>query len=241
MAEFKNILKETLLNEGGFTNDPLDSGGMTLFGIARNKNPQWVGWKYFDSIVTSNSLNINDKNDWGNIAKVCKNIDSVENFYRVNFWNQMKGELILSNVIAHSMFDYGVNVGMVISIKNAQRVLGITDDGIFGNISLSALNSYILTKSTYKFHEEFTFRKILRYYKIVTSSPNNKNLKYIFGWTSRSFENMEAMYDLDIITEPTFANLYKFIEDGRASLKVRQDIDKCLSLIKACLDTYKIT
>ena len=34
--------------EGFYSNDIDDSGGETLYGIARNKNPKWLGWKIVD-------------------------------------------------------------------------------------------------------------------------------------------------------------------------------------------------
>ena len=238
MAEFKKILEETLLNEGGFSDDPEDNGGMTLFGIARTKNPQWAGWKEVDQIIRSNGWNSKNKAHWPLIAKACKKIDSVEAFYRTNYWNEMKGENIFANSIAQTIFDYGVNTGIGTAIKNVQRTLKIVDDGDFGPKTLATLNSFIMTESLYKWSEEFTLRKLARYVKIVTNE--SENIKFIFGWTSRSFENLETMYDLDLVTEPTFNELYSYVKAGRNDKALRLDTDKCMYLVKKCLKQYGI-
>lgn len=238
MAEFKKILEETLLNEGGFSNDPNDNGGMTLFGIARNKNPQWAGWREVDQIIKSNGWNSKNDDHWSLIAKACKRIEGVEAFYRINFWNKMKGEYIFANSIAQTIFDYGVNTGMKTAVKNVQRTLKIVDDGDFGPKTLEALNKFIMTESLYKWSEEFTLRKLLRYVKIVTNE--SENIKYMFGWTSRSFENLETMYDLDLVMEPSFNELYSYVKAGRNNKALRLDTDKCMYLVTKCLKQYGI-
>lgn len=238
MAEFKNILLETLSNEGGFSNDPDDSGGMTLFGIARNKNPKWGGWPEVDKIIKVNNLNANNHDHWDDIARLCKKIKSVEDFYRTAFWNKMKGEEIFVNVVAQSIFDYGVNAGMGTSIKCLQKTLKLVDDGDFGPKTLAALNEYTMVNPLFRFHLEFTLRKIYRYNRIVDHTPSNE--KYIFGWTSRAFENIESMYDLDLITEPSLLKLYNFIKAGRLDAKIRQDTQKCIRLNNDCLANYDI-
>ena len=238
MAEFKKILEETLLNEGGFSDDPNDNGGMTLFGIARNKNPQWAGWREVDQIIKSNGWNSKNDDHWSLIAKACKRIEGVEAFYRINFWNKMKGEYIFANSIAQTIFDYGVNTGMKTAVKNVQRTLKIIDDGDFGPKTLEALNKFIMNESLYKWSEEFTLRKLLRYVKIVTNE--SENIKYMFGWTSRSFENLETMYDLDLVMEPSFNELYSYVKAGRNNKALRLDTDKCMYLVNKCLKHYGI-
>lgn len=238
MAEFRKILDETLSNEGGFSNDPKDDGGMTLFGIARAKNPNWGGWPEVDKIIKVNNLNVSDRDHWDDIARLCKKIKSVEEFYRSNFWNKIKGEEIFVNVVAQSIFDYGVNAGMGTSIKCLQRTLKIVDDGDFGPTTLKTLNNYTMENSLFKFHLEFTLRKIDRYLRIVKHDPVDE--RYIFGWVSRSFENIETMYDLDLIVEPTLLKLYTFVKAGRLDVKVRQDKQKCIRLSNECLVAYSI-
>ena len=49
MIKKEAIISKTLETEGGYVNDPSDSGGETYCGIARNSNPKWEGWKIVDA------------------------------------------------------------------------------------------------------------------------------------------------------------------------------------------------
>jgi len=51
MANFETALMSTLKREGGFVNDPADSGGMTYRGISRKSNKRWVGWPIIDAML----------------------------------------------------------------------------------------------------------------------------------------------------------------------------------------------
>jgi lysozyme family protein len=62
--DFESILKETLLIEGGYSFDPSDNGGETLFGIARVKNPGWAGWKEVDSIIRNKGYDKHNRDNW---------------------------------------------------------------------------------------------------------------------------------------------------------------------------------
>jgi lysozyme family protein len=130
--DFESILKETLLIEGGYSFDPSDNGGETLFGIARVKNPGWAGWKEVDSIIRNKGYDKHNRDNWPLIANACKDINSIFDFYRINFWNTIKGSEIGSYAVAKTIFDFGVNTGVGTSVKCVQRVLGIVDDGDFG-------------------------------------------------------------------------------------------------------------
>lgn len=45
---FDKALEQVLKDEGGYVNDPIDSGGETFRGVSRNNNPNWRGWKLID-------------------------------------------------------------------------------------------------------------------------------------------------------------------------------------------------
>ena len=49
MADFLISFKKTNINEGGFVDDPSDSGGMTYAGVSRKWFPNWEGWKIVDA------------------------------------------------------------------------------------------------------------------------------------------------------------------------------------------------
>lgn len=241
MVDFKKALHKTLIAEGSFTNDPDDTGGQTIFGIARNKHPLWDGWKLFDKILKMHNLlsKINDKSKWERITKICKNNSSflklVENFYRIKFWDKLRCDDFLTQEIAESTFDYGVNAGQKTSAKALQTVVGAGVDGMIGPKSIGALNKYNIENSTIDFHIKFFLVKVRRYYRIT--KRRSKNRKYIFGWTSRSFHQVEEFINLHDVSKYTdnykeVFELYKFVIEGRKSYAIRKDVDKVMNLLE---------
>lgn len=53
MADFNKAHLEVMGNEGGYANNPADSGGETYKGIARKFHPAWPGWKMVDDLKRS--------------------------------------------------------------------------------------------------------------------------------------------------------------------------------------------
>ena len=45
---FKKALEHMLKFEGGYANDPNDSGGETFRGVSRRNWPKWPGWPLID-------------------------------------------------------------------------------------------------------------------------------------------------------------------------------------------------
>ena len=162
MSDYKQALKHVLSKEGGYVNDPDDSGGETYKGVARKMWPKWDGWAGVDS------------KDWDR-ADSC-----IESFYKNNFWNPCKLDLIENNEVATSIFDFAVNAGVVTSILMAQKASGCTSDGIIGGGTVNAINGM----DSDEFMASFALVKIARYIAICKKKPVNK--KYFFGWVCRA-------------------------------------------------------
>jgi lysozyme family protein len=97
MALFEDALKKTLLNEGGYVNDPDDPGGETYKGVARKIFSKWDGWKIVDSLKQQSGFPSSlDKN--GELQ------NQIHDFYKVNFWDRISGDgsRIFSGVFHHS-------------------------------------------------------------------------------------------------------------------------------------------
>lgn len=164
MADFKKALDEVLKHEGGYVNDHDDSGGETYKGISRNNWPKWTGWTYVDA------------KEFGSPSLQ----KEVEAFYRKNFWDEIKGDDIKSQIIATSIFDFAVNAGVKTSVVLAQYVVRASADGIIGGQTISLINSF----DEDCFLSNFAIAKIARYIHIVKKHPTNK--KYFFGWVCRT-------------------------------------------------------
>lgn|SRR5487761_338446 len=113
MSDVKTAIAKTLVHEGGYVNNPYDSGGPTKYGITQEDMP-----------------NIN-------IADITP--EQATEYYLENYWKPLYSE-IESQSIAEKIFDMGVLFGVGTAVKLLQAVLNVTADGIFGVISLAAIN-----------------------------------------------------------------------------------------------------
>ena len=165
MADFLPAFEAMIVNEGGYVlhNVPGDRGGMTYAGIARNMNPQWPGWSLID-------------------AKQDVPAQMVRDFYKVNFWDNIRGDELQHQAIAQSIFDFHVNTGRPARVL-AQVVAGVTPDGSFGPRSVAALNAM----DPEKFVMAYALAKIARYRDIVTR--DRTQIKFLLGWINRTLKD----------------------------------------------------
>jgi lysozyme family protein len=173
MADFATAFTKVLKHEGGYIDDPDDTGGETYKGIARNIHPQWPGWNIIDQLKATNDFPSNlDRNQELQLL--------IRSFYKETFWHPIKGDEIQSQLIAESIFDFCVNAGLKTGIVIAQTVIGINADGIIGPVTLKKLNGELPEL----FLASFTIGKIARYVHLVKNRPAYK--KFFFGWVRRA-------------------------------------------------------
>ena len=161
MARFEIAEKITGRNEGGYANNPADTGGETYAGIARNHWPKWDGWVYIDRLKSEYpkyKANLNKNLTPYNLAKFI-NVNApnqlsndVSEFYKQNFWDVNKLDLIQDQQLANTVYDFGVNSGTSRSAKflqwaynNLQTFNGanlrLVEDGKIGSDTLKKVNS----------------------------------------------------------------------------------------------------
>ena len=169
MASLEIAIKKVLGWEGGFANDPHDSGGATFGGVTIGTYTQYCKVKGKPA-PTVESLK---KLDYATIKDLAD----------VLFWKKIRGNEIKNQSIANLCFDcvWGSGTGY---IKVIQGVLGVSQDGIFGNMTLSALNGYNPQREL--FSKLWNRRKI--YLEGCKSAPY-----HLKGWMRRlndyKFEN----------------------------------------------------
>ena len=100
-------------NEGGYVNDPNDSGGETKYGISKKAYPDL---------------------DIPNLT-----IAQAMEIYRKDYWDRCKCDNI-PDALSVAVFDFAVNSGVKTAIKKLQIALGVKADGIIGNQTLGACN-----------------------------------------------------------------------------------------------------
>jgi lysozyme family protein len=171
MANFEQAFEKMIYDEGGYVlhTVPGDTGGMTYAGIARNKNPNWPGWKLIDHETTSNPL----------LSGM------VRNFYKVEFWDRVRGDEIAQQVVAENIFNFGVNTGLGVAVKLAQLIVGATPDGAVGNVTLQKLNA----AEPESFRKAYALAKITRYADIC--NRNRTQSKFLLGWINRTLKGLK--------------------------------------------------
>jgi lysozyme family protein len=151
MATFSASYQVVKSNEGGYANNPNDRGGETFKGIARKIFASWKGWQTIDAIkkrVGTNPDAIDRE-----AAKDAGLQTLVHDFYKVNFWDVLKLDLVNDERIATELFDTGVNMGTGVAAIFLQRALNISNrngkdyadfaiDGSIGPKTLDALNHH---------------------------------------------------------------------------------------------------
>ena len=124
MADFDKEFEKVVLAEGGYCDDPDDTGGETYVGISRKYNPNWSGWPIIDA---------EKKNGLKNITARLKKNKELNNklklVYKQKYWDVLDLDDIPSQKIAHQLFDTCVNCGKATAIRIAQQVIGMTITG----------------------------------------------------------------------------------------------------------------
>ena len=124
MADFNKEFEKVVLAEGGYCNDPDDTGGETYVGISRKYNPTWSGWPIIDA---------EKKNGLKNITARLKKNKELNNklklVYKQKYWDVLDLDDIPSQKIAHQLFDTCVNCGKATAIRIEQQVIGMTVTG----------------------------------------------------------------------------------------------------------------
>ena len=177
MADFDKALELVLKHEGGYTNDPNDQGGETIFGIARKMNAQWSGWAIVDGKRGQAGFPKSLETD-----QTLKQAAAV--FYKSNYWSPLGGDFITSQHIAESMFDFAVNGGTGTAVRLAQVALKLPVTGVADRTLMTAIN----LQDEEAYLALYALAKIARYIDICKKRSTNK--MYFYGWISRVMEGL---------------------------------------------------
>jgi lysozyme family protein len=152
--------------KGGYTNDPTDSGGETIWGISKRANPDlWVN---------------------GPPTYAQSRARFIERY--VLPFNGIEDPALL-----HQLVDWGVTSGPKAVIKVLQQLVGTATDGVLGPISLAKINS---PKDTTLFGQpvpgsvslNLAVRdaRVMQYAILAKRRP--KDLRFLLGWLNRTLE-----------------------------------------------------
>ena len=187
MASFDAALKRLLDDEGGYSNDPVDRGGETIFGISRVNWPEWPGWKVVEVLKTTEHLRRHFSPE-GDLLL------AVQEFYRTNFWQPIHGDEIASDKVAMILFSIAVNAGMRTAVRflqdalNALNSAGLVADGAMGQKTLAALHKY--TNQVYPLSWYLLSMWTNLHAEIIRRQPNQSG--FAVGWVRRAMRLWEA-------------------------------------------------
>lgn len=165
------IINEIIRVEGGYVNDPRDSGGETNFGITV-------------AVARANGYN-------GAMRDMPRSV--AFDIYSARYWDAVKGDNLvkLSEHVAEEVVDTSVNMGPGRAGKFLQRALNVLNkrgslyrdlavDGAIGKATLSALRAYLGSR------DEETLVKALNClqgaYYITLAERREKDERFVYGW-----------------------------------------------------------
>ncbi|MEZ6096352.1 MAG: glycosyl hydrolase 108 family protein [Pirellulaceae bacterium] len=190
MADFEIAFDETMIQEGGYVNDPDDRGGETYRGVARAFHGDWPGWKIVDQIKSDFPNDFKDHLDQSEAMD-----QLVRDFYRAKFWNVIQGDEISDQALANELFDTGVHQGTSSVVKYWQEALNLLNrnERDYPNIEIDGKAGVQTLETTEKFYRRnpnsTALVKILnimqghRYLELARKTPSQK--KFMHGWLKR--------------------------------------------------------
>ena len=146
MANFKPAFDLTKGHEVGWVQNPKDAGAETYNGISRRYHPDCVVWQWIDAAKSKEEFP-------NNIPHIAMR-GVVEEFYKRQFWDKIKGDDIPDQHIAEWLFDIAVNGSPRRAGRFLQRALNLLNrnerdykdleiDGSIGLKTISTLKKYL--------------------------------------------------------------------------------------------------
>lgn len=172
MSAFGEAIARVLPIEGGYSNNPDDSGGKTAWGIT-------------EDVARANGY---DGPMWSMPVAVAKRI------YKTQYWDTLDLDNLASTRVAHELFDTGVNCGVAVAGEFLQRALNALNrkqrdypdvkvDGVVGPMTHNALRKFLETRED---AGEDVLLKALnclqgaRYIRLA--EQREKDEAFVFGW-----------------------------------------------------------
>ena len=172
MASFLQAYNRVLKAEGGYQADSRDSGNYnsrgqlvgTNLGISAPVYESWIGRPPTVSDMRSITLG------------------TAQQIYRARFWNRIQGDRLKDQAVADILFDGVVNHGVSRGVKIAQKVLGLSQDGTFGEDTLQAVNR----ANAATFYAAYRNERI-KFYRQLAAGSSDK-AAFLTGWLRRMDE-----------------------------------------------------
>jgi lysozyme family protein len=164
MSRFQECLARILKHEGGYVNDPLDSGGRTNLGVTQRVWEEFVGHPVTEADMKALTP------------------EKIAPMYKLKYWNPSYCE-VLPKGLDYVVFDFAVNAGTGRSVKTLQQAIGCVADGVIGPKTMAAINDANPKDLIAKFSDA----RADFYQGIVARKPDQA--RFIKGWLNRVEES----------------------------------------------------
>lgn len=175
-----------------YSNYQEDTGGETVYGVARASNPQMRFWKQVDYVreyvlkeyesvgkkvsVSSVEFGLKMSEELMRIPQIKR---EARDLYYSNYWLKLRCDVIKNDKFAKNLFLLGVNAGVKRGVKVGQEACGISVDGVIGPNTLKAWELAGNLQAI-----KFTEIEINYYRSLVEKNPKNK--RFLQGWINRA-------------------------------------------------------
>lgn len=182
--------------EGGYVDDPKDSGGPTKYGITIWTLAKAMGlpaihpvlggrashhYQAYEAEKAKRAKEIEARKTIGkrraiideDVATMAK--DTARGLYAQAYWTPCIMPDISTTIM---LFDWGVNAGPAAAIKRLQALVGVTSDGVIGPITLKASQEFGPTLLASLTHD-----RMMWYRGLVNHDPQKS--KFLNGWMNR--------------------------------------------------------
>lgn len=171
---FAACVEPLLIKEGGYVNDPNDSGGETIWGI---------------TVAVARAFGYS-----GDMRSMTK--DQARQIYRARYWDSMLLDRVaeMSPEIADELFDSGVNCGVAKAGTWLQRVLNVLNqggamykdiaaDGRVGPMTIAALREFLARRGANGARVVFRALNSLQGTHYITLAEDRaKDEAFVYGW-----------------------------------------------------------
>lgn len=123
-SRWTRCLAQILSHEGGYADHPSDPGGATNMGITRKTLARWRGIAPWWAL---------DKAEVKALGR-----DEAAAIYKALYWERVKAASLPPGLDL-AVFDYAVNSGPERAVKTLQALVGVTQDGFVGPLTLGAV------------------------------------------------------------------------------------------------------
>lgn len=158
MPGVADIITQIEVREGAATNDSLDKGGRTQFGISETANPE--AWS--DGKVTE---------------------EEARAIYTQKYVKHPKFDQ-LPPLLQPLCVDWGVVSGPQLVIMTLQKLLHVVPDGILGTQTFTALK--VIPEGVLRLNNLLVAERIRQVGRIISKDPSQS--KYVNGWLNRALE-----------------------------------------------------